>query len=458
MACPNILLVVIDSARADRFSCYGYEEPTTPNMDQIAAEGVRFDEAYSESSWTLPQAFTLLTGLAPREHRGEVHRKLPAQMPTLPEVLKRQGYHTFAAAGNNFLGPRCGLHRGFDQFFMPPHVSRLARPFIKHIAQRLGWSDEGGQTLTTRFVRELPRLKAPWFALIWYNDVHHPYIAKKPYMTKFCHQPLSLVRRLSLLRRVRRAANFVVTATKEDLDYVNALYNGGLAYVDMLVGQLRQALEQLKEWDDTVVIITADHGEMLGERRLMGHGAAGDMYRPLLRIPLVVRAPGLASSGTCTSALVQLSDITWSIASLTGVSDMLSPTGAEHADLLTLTNNQGRPWALSERDPLNQRRLAHAQRRNPLFDFQPHICHMAAVVRDGWRLIYRANGCHELYNLRDDPDEQNDLLATSPQPAAALMQIVQQWQQQAIPHPATQDLQPTIDPRVEKRLHDLGYF
>ena len=79
---PNILLTVIDSARVDRLSCYGYGEPTTPNIDAIAADGVRFDAAYAESSWTLPVCFTLLTGLAPREHLGERHRSLPADMPS----------------------------------------------------------------------------------------------------------------------------------------------------------------------------------------------------------------------------------------------------------------------------------------------------------------------------------------------------------------------------------------
>ena len=455
---PNILLIVIDSARADHFSCYGYEELTTPNMDAIAAEGARFDAAYGESTWTLPQSFTLLTGLAPREHRAEAHRKLPAGIPTLPDVLKRSGYQTFAASANSFFGRRTGLHRGFDHFFMPPHVFRLTKPFFKYMAQRLGWSDAGGQALTSRFISALGELKPPWFSLIWYNDAHHPYAVKNPFPTKFTHRPLPFLRRIALYRRLRRVLNLAMTASEEDFTDINALYNGALAYVDMLIGQIRQELEQRGLWEETLVIITADHGEMLGERRLLGHGQHAEIYRPLLRLPLIIHAPELLAPQTSTDSLVQLAHVTRTLASLTGMAEALAPTAAESADLFTAAQGSGRTHAVAERDQFSARSLAHARRRNPLFNFGPHLCHMSAVVQDDWRLIQRTDGRHELYNLRDDPGEENNVIEAHPQRAAELTQLVTDWQQRLHPHPATEGLVPTIDRRVEKRLEDLGYF
>jgi len=455
---PNILLTVIDSARVDRFSCYGYGEPTTPNIDSIAEEGVRFDAAYAESSWTLPVCFTLLTGLTPREHLGERHRSLPADMPTLPEAVGQSGYTSFAGSTNTFFGPRCGLQRGFDEFFMPRQTVSLTRPFVKYVAQRLGWTDEGGQAVTSRFLDWVGGVDQPWLALLWYNDAHHPYAARQPFTTRFCRQPIALGRRLSLLRRMRRMLDLVATASEEDLRLVNGLYDGGIAYEDMLVGQLREGLESLDLWDQTIVAITADHGEMLGERGLMGHGRAADMYRPLLQVPLVVRVPGASGERRSSDALVQLADVAYSAASAAEANRFLPPTMAETADLFAGQDARGRSCAISEREPFGERSLQSARRKNPRFSFEPHRGHMAAVVEDGWRLIHRAEGRHELYNLRDDPGEQADLADEHPERVSELTQRVADWQESIRPHPSVEGVAVDDAAIVEKRLQDLGYY
>ncbi len=455
---PNILLIVIDSARADRFSCYGYEQPTTPNIDRIAGEGVRFDSAYAESSWTLPVCFTLLTGLAPREHLGEGHRTLPQGMPTLPEALKEAGYRSFGGSANTFFGPRCGLQRGFDEFFLPRQTASLTRPFVKYVAQRLGWTDEGGQAVTSRFLSWIDGVEPPWFALLWYNDAHHPYAARQPFTTRFCREPIPFGKRLSLLSRMRRMLDLVATATEEDLRHVSGLYDGGLAYEDMLVGKAREGLVSRGVWDDTVVVITADHGEMLGERGLMGHGRGADMYRPLLQVPLVVRVPGQVDGRATSDALVQLADIAHSAAVAAGVRRLLAPTMAETVELFGEPVGAGRSFAISEREPFGERSLQSAQRKNPRFDFGLQRCHMTAVVEDGWKLIHRADGRHELYDLRDDPAEQTNRMADEPARASELAQRVTDWQQLIRAHPSVEGLAVDDTPIVEKRLQDLGYY
>jgi len=455
---PNLLLIVIDSARADRFSCYGHGRPTTPNMDAIAEEGVRFEEAWAESSWTLPMCFTLLTGLAPREHQAETHRSLPDAIPTLQEALKGAGYQTYLASGNQFIGARYGLTRGFDAHYMPPHVFRMTKPITKYLLRWLGWTDGGGQALTSHFVRHLREVREPWFSLIWYNDVHHPYSGKQPFTRRFCQGQVSLSRQVSLMRRMHHMQELGATASERDLRDISGLYDGALAHTDHLIGQLRRGLEAQGCWGNSVVVITADHGEMLGEKGLMSHGRPPGMYQPLIRVPLIVRAPGLVPEGVHSDALVQCADITRTLASVAGVGESLAPTAAEAVDLRAAVEGAGRPYALCEREGFPEGRLETAQRQNPSFDFQPHVTHMSAAAQDGWKLIHGGSGGNELYDLRHDPDESLNLIDENPERAAELSRIILDWEERAQPHAATAGLAAEVDPEVQKRLEGLGYF
>jgi arylsulfatase A-like enzyme len=455
---PNVLLVAIDSARADRLSCYGYDRPTTPTIDAIAAQGVRFEAAYSESSWTVPVMFSLLTGLAPREHRGESLRILPPEMPSLLEALRGAGYTTYAGSANPFFGPKCGTHVGFDHFYRSARSMRLTKPFVKYIGQRLGWADNGGRAITTDFIRSLPRLRSPWFAILWYFDVHSPYAPREPFTSRFARRPMSLRDRNALLRRLRRPPELIATASEEDIERLNDLFDAALAYEDMLIGCITKALEDRGLWDETVAVITADHGEMLGERGLAGHGRSGDMYQPVVRVPLVVRAPGRPAEAEPSRALVQLADVTQTVASAAGVADSLANSAATRVDLLSSPGATGRQYAISEREPFNARSANAFQRRNPTVDVEPHLCHMTAVVRDGWKLIHRTDGRHELFDLAADPGEERNALEGQPGRARALTDIVLNWQETARPHPSVAGMSADEEAIVEKRLQDLGYF
>jgi arylsulfatase A-like enzyme len=454
---PNLLLVIIDSARRDRCSCYGYGRRTTPVLDHLAAEGVRFAQAYSESSWTVPAMFTLLTGLAPREHLAERMRRLPDGMPALPELLKARGYTTFAVSANPFFGPKCGVQRGFDRFYRPPRAIRVTKPFVKYIAQRFGWTDNGGQAITTEALRRLPNTPLPWFGVVWYFDAHTPYAPRAPYGDRFARERLSLWQRSRLLARLRRPPELAATASPSELERLGDLHDGALAYEDMLLGRLCEALQATGQWEQTVIVVAADHGEMLGERRQIGHGRSVDLCEPVVHVPLVARGPGLPVDHV-SEALVQLADIPQALLELAGAQDALPPTGAERVGLLRAARGEGRSIAVSEREPFGERSAKAFQRRNPSFDVTPHICEAAAVVRDGWKLLHRSPGATELYRLADDPQETHDLSAAEPARAAELRQVLACWQGQALVHPTVDGLAADDNAIVEKRLQDLGYF
>ena len=453
---PNILLIVNDSARVDRCSCYGYDRPTTPVLDEIAAEGVRFDRCYSESNWTVPVMFTLLSGLAPREHRGEDVRRLVDDMPTLPELLGEAGYTTYGGSANPFFGGKCQVKRGFDTFYRSTRSVRLTKPIVKYM-QRFGWVDNGGRAVTSHFLDFLKQAKQPWFALLWYFDAHPPYAPREPFTGRFARDRISLIQRARLLKGLRKPPEMFATATGAELEQIRDLYDASLAYEDSLFGELRDGLKQVGQWDDTFVALTADHGEMLGEGRLGGHGRPVGMHEPLINVPLVIRAPGV-SAGVVSEAPVQMADISQAVVDIAGIGDRLPPTAAERVNVLDAAGGQGRAHVIAERDGFNERSVKAFIKRNPSADLEPFLPHMAAIVKDGWKLVECGDGRQELYNVVDDPTEAVNALETNPERAEALAEIAADWRDRAMPHHSVHGLTGDDEAIVEKRLQDLGYF
>ncbi len=457
MDAPNILLVVLDSARADRFSCYGYNKPTTPNIDRIADQGTLFTQCWSESNWTLPVSYTLMTGLAPREHRSESYRDLPDGLPTLPRALETSEWFTILASANAFLGMATGMHHAFDAFELPRFDHPLLKPIMKYVLLRLALVDKGGADLNRAMLGQIAREEKPWFGVIWTDDVHHPWVGKGEFASKFADRPISLARRWSILERARRLQEFVATGSERDLQDLNALYDGCVGYADHLVGELRAALEATGRWEDTLLIIAADHGDMLGEHRLTGHGQPAGMYRQLIRVPLIVHGPGFPS-GVRSDATVQLADVTQTVGEITGALDRLAPTAARRVDLRDAATGAGREYAICERAAWPADRLKKAQKQNPSFDYSPLVGEIRSCYRDGWHLIDAATGRRELFDTRSDPEEMSDLLAQEPEIARELLAILDRWRAEARPHPATDGLIEREDPEVEARLRGMGYF
>ena len=224
------------------------------------------------------------------------------------------------------------------------------------------------------------------------------------------------------------------------------------------MGRLREALQGHGAWEETLTIFTADHGEMLGERGLAGHGRSADMYEPVIRVPLVVHGPGRVGGRMVSDSLVQLGDIAEAMARAAGVDEQFPPTGAGRVDLLAAATGPGRPYAISEREPFNERSARAFQKRNPSVDIEAFLCDITVVVRDGWKLIDRSDGRPELYHIAEDPAEKEDLIASRSELAEDLAQIGRDWREQARPHGSVDGLAADEEAIVEKRLQDLGYF
>jgi len=289
----NVLLVTIDTVRADHVGAYGDPTAETPNLDRLARSGVRFDQAISAVPLTLPSHATILSGLLPPHHglRNNGAGRFPASRETLATRLSAEGYRTGAFVGSYVLDHRFGLARGFDSYDDEIPRDPSAAGALE--------AERPGREVVDRALAWLAKEKGrPFFAWVHLYDAHAPYDPPEPFRSR----------------------------------HRDHLYDGEVASVDAQVGRLLDWLAQNGEEKNTVVAVAADHGESLGEHGELTHGFF--VYEPTLRVPLIVRGPGL-SSGRIVATPVGLVDLAPTLSGLAGKPLAIAGDGRDlSADLL----------------------------------------------------------------------------------------------------------------------------
>lgn len=306
----NVLLVIVDTARADHLSTFGYLRPTSPNLDRLAAEGQRFDAAWSQSPWTLPSIATILTGQPPHVHgatRGErgIH-PVRDEVETLAQRLRSVGYATAAFINVLWCAPEIsGLDRGFDlyDYHETDESNRGHRNASETTDAVLAWLDLAGDD--------------PFFIVTHYFDPHLTYDPPAPYDTIYERGPGPRVPagfgNASQVFAIRDGRIRLTPGQRESLI---ARYDGEIRFTDEQFGRLREGLVQRGRWDDTLVIVVGDHGEEFWEHGGFEHGHSH--HRELLRMPLIVRRPG-GPSGAIIGDRVRQIDIAPTILDFAGM-------------------------------------------------------------------------------------------------------------------------------------------
>jgi arylsulfatase A-like enzyme len=329
---PNVLLITLDTLRADHLSAYGYQRPSTPNLDRFAADGVLFERAFAAASWTLPSHASIMTGRSPAEHRAG-GSPLDGRYATLAEYLAAHGYHTAGFVANTYYcGARTGLARGFavyEDHFGTVGDMVVQTVFGKQLARSLhfvGYYDVLGRKHAESVNREFltwlatPR-QGPFFAFLNYFDVHDPYLTAPPFDRKFADRPNRGDRINSDL--FPRDFTGGRPLSPQDIQAEVDGYDGALAYLDASLGALFRELKARGVLDRTLVIVTSDHGESFGNHGLFGHG--NSMYRDLLHVPLLLRYPGHVPAGRRISAAVSLQAIPATVIQLSGFGESPFP-------------------------------------------------------------------------------------------------------------------------------------
>ena len=310
---PNVLLLILDTVGAFNLSAYGYERITTPALTARASSGVRFQRAFVTAPWTLPSHSGIFTGRYPRELRTDLNRQLDDRFPTLAEALRDRGYATAGFVSNTgFTRAETGLGRGFihyEDFVFSPGLllqsSSIVRTLLSHNSVRhaIRFYDILGRKNAGRMNQDLlawiSKQERPFFAFVNYNDAHAPYLPPAPFDTVYVKDREAHER---LILNLRKAA----LPPGSDVVLRNA-YDGALAYLDDQLGKLFDELERRGTLQNTIVIITADHGEQFGEHNLFLH--SNSLYRQLIQVPLIMFGSDRLPSGAAPSTPVSVRNI-----------------------------------------------------------------------------------------------------------------------------------------------------
>lgn len=329
---PNVLLITLDTVRAASLSLYGYDRPTSPSLERLARRGVCFDQAIAPSSWTLTSHASLFTGHFPRELFQSVpylfvqgaDAPMDDRFPTLAEFLDRQGYRTAAFIANTIFCDRVyRLDRGFghyddyklclQQVIKTAHLSyKLTDWLVRAKGDRVVLARKSGADINREFLRWLNGVQGrPFFAFLNYMDAHDPYDPPPEFMGRFGSQGSRPGMRMP---EIRSAASL-----RDDYDCC-------LASLDHQIGLLFDELERRGLLDNTLVILTSDHGELIGEHDRFGHGEM--LYMPVIHVPLVVIYPGKVPGGKRVPLPVSLREVPATVCDLTGLKAGSSFPGA----------------------------------------------------------------------------------------------------------------------------------
>jgi arylsulfatase A-like enzyme len=392
------VLITIDTLRADRLGCYGYERPTSPNIDALARQSTLFERAYTSLPRTTQAIGSILTGRHPRSHgaRG-LFSSLPAVNRTLAEILRETGYETAAVVSNTFLRPGQGFEQGFDRYDNPERR----------------WDADSAEEVTAAATAWLDGRRGDGSFFLWvhYLDPHWRYEPAPPLDHAFdpdFEGPFTVYSDLDAGRLTKGQVIFSDVVPARQVEHLKALYDGEIARTDAAVGALLRRLERVPE--PLLLVLTADHGESLGEHGYrFAHGEY--LYESGLRIPLLMKFPGRLPEGARIPALAMNIDIAPTILAVLGVAGM---QGVEGRPLLIPASGgaarfapaPGRSLVVAESDF----QLIHPE--NPRYHIPGPAGRWTAASDGRYKLILipRPGGDEvEIYDLQEDPGETRDV-------------------------------------------------
>ncbi len=458
---PNIILIVIDAVRARNLSCYGYARPTTPNLDRLAESSALYEQAISPAGWSLPAHASMFTGLYPSSHGAhDQHKYLQPEYPTLAELLRARGYHTLAFCENLYVGSATGLDRGFQWFNRPYNSSprrlfkqleRLSRRVGNGIAKIFGEQDSGAAYINRRVstsLRRLQREQAPFFMFIHYEDTHAPYRLPRRF-ARFLPERVRLETALKVNQDPWKYLIDPDSMGKEDFQTLLALYDSELYYVDSRIGQVLDWLQAMGMLDRTMVIVTADHGENLGDHGMMAHKYC--LYDTLLHVPLIIHYPKGTVAPRRVSHQVQTLDLLPTILSLLGETDSETLHALQGYDLLS---SYRRDFTIAEQSRPD---LSKFYARFPGVDVSRFDRELAMIRDNRWKFIWASDGKHELYDYTADPAEHDNLIEAMPHVATEYHKRLEGWRGGMV-QAALAEEAPEFDQEVVERLRALGYL
>lgn len=474
---PNIIVIILDAVRARNVSAYGYKSMTTPHLDAFARENILFRRAFSPATWTIPSHTSLLSGLYLSQHRienAQAKRRLHPAIVTIPEALSLHGYRTAAFSQNMLFSPKHHFD-GFDNFIevedahfvtqmggKKPKKSGSLSWKISRYARKV----KSARKMLEQMLNWITASPDPFFLTANLTNAHYPWAP-----------PLDILFRKAglnsryLLREEYHSLNpFQFNSGKKSITpthrYIwQKCYDASIMHLDREVNRFLQQLRKRKAWSNTIFIVTADHGEMIGDYRdIVGHTLS--LHDNLIHVPLLMSHPQY-TGGLVVEGVVQIHDLfssilDWSQSSTENIppSQLQRPSlsrAIEHAQ-----DQQG--FAFAEEDYTDSYDvLGGLQRVNPRMDPNKYPRKQIAIRSSTHKYIWFNDRPGEFYNLNADPLEENNLVATNDSSERTIMSDLQNaleiWRSNLDPFPPqiVED-QTATNPEIRERLRELGYL
>lgn len=480
---PNIVLVVLDTTRADD----GYDSAVAPTLADIGAAGTRVTQAISAAPWTLPAHASMLTGTYPSKHGAHAgHELLDESQPLLSELFREAGYETVCVSNNTWLSNESGFDRGFDSFQqmwqlvqsqtalgelvdvteenrMTAVAKKLreGNPFanIVNVLYRLfvrERSDKGAKR-STEWIDEWLRerdIGKPFFLLTNYLEPHLEYRPPERLAAQFLPGSHSYEEAMAIPQEPWEFLAGNLHLEEDDLRALRALYRAEIAYLDEQLAELKRALIETGEWDNTVLVVTADHGENIGHHGMMDHQYC--LYDSLVHVPLVIQGGAFDDRGDIQE-LVSLVDLAPTLLDEAGIEAENARSEFQGRSFHPRTDSPGAEFVVSEyMEPQPsmealERHVAELPDTISRFDRS-----LRAIRTSEHKLIRGSDGRTELYDLVTDPRETDDVAAENPILVDKLSHQLDEWQESF--DTADTDADVSIEGNRKERLENLGYI
>jgi arylsulfatase A-like enzyme len=469
---PNVVIVVIDTMRADHTSLCGYEYPTTPNLVKLAADCRFFPYGESVDSWTLSAHASLFTGKYPRQHgahaltfatdadtmqntKTNAVPLAPSQL-TLASCLSAKGYNTAGIAANYaWLCRQFGLDQGFAYYYdLPRQLSYLPNggPVFRYaldaVDRMRGLNGKYVQTyldaesVTDKALSWVSKNKAaPFFLFLNYMDPHYPYAAPPPF-DRIDGPDIPYNDRLRLHPFNDFIFEYTTKGTGLTPEFSKQMvnqYDGAIAYADYWVGRFVEGLKADGLYDDTLLVVLSDHGEFFGEHQLVNHAVG--LYEGGLRIPILVKYPGGAHAGEVRNERVSIIDV------FATVLDVLSYPLPPGISAVPLGTSRGPIYAEDFENGANVARFGKRFKGNRAAAYANDRKYLGSTAAPG-----------ELYDLAADPGENHNLADSVPDVASLMDTVLRGWQSETPLFDGTKETAKVMSPEERMRLESLGYI
>jgi uncharacterized sulfatase len=475
---PNILWITVDSVRADHTTLHGYHRETTPELDRIASskKGVRFEHGIAHSTRTPVFVPSVMTGLYPSQHQLLGKRSghlIPESLTTAPELFAESGYRTIGVSENSYAGEAKGLDERFDEFVGNTTPTLNLDSLLSHDGMMLGRyilnAREHGPGLTLdrtahkdqrsffttevvkRKLRNASSTEEPFFCYVHYNDVHHAYLPPMSYRSDFIGETDATAQEAIEFARDMHENLYEYIAegipfTETQWEMLRAMYDAIIKYVDSCVGSLFDFVQN--QIENTIVVITADHGDLFGEEGLLGHHIV--LHDGLIHVPLVVH--GLDGIDQCTQHPTQHIDVMQTLLSVAGADTSQFRGYTLTEECRDIAISQDLRGTVDDDDAQNYERI---RKYNPDIDLSHLPVSLLTSVRTADYKLLHTEEWTKLYRL---PNESTDVKENEPNVYKELLTFVQNWlDSEGQPLDITSDKGELSD-ETEQQLRDMGYL